>query len=76
MTLIVEFDAADVAAAVARLTPAQRRTLLAGELRTGPGYWPLRTALIDKGLMTTAQRVPVFTAFGRAVQAELQKAGS
>lgn len=68
-----------VARAVRVLTPAQRNAILHGTVGgplgfvEGRGYWPLRNGLIARGLMTTANRIPVLTNFGRAVQAELQK---
>lgn len=72
MTRGLDFSPEEVAEAVRTLTTAQRRTIAAGELRYGPGYWPLRSALVDKGLMITANREPVLTPFGRAVRAALR----
>lgn len=51
------------------LTPAQYRVMRAGGLTMKPGYWPLRAALIDKGLMTTANRELVLTPLGHALRA-------
>lgn len=72
MTLAIDFTEADIEAALRTMTDAQRRTVHAGVLDMRPGYWPLRSALIDKGLMTTANRLPVLTPFGRAVQARIR----
>jgi len=72
MTLAIDFTEADIEAALRTLTAAQRRTVRAGTLDMRPGYWPLRAALIDKGMMTTANRLPVLTPFGRAVQARIR----
>lgn len=75
MTRGIDFTEADVAEALRTLTAAQRRTVRAGRLDMQPGYWPLRTALIGKGLMTTANRLPVLTPLGRAVQEAMRSEG-
>lgn len=56
------------------LTPAQYRAMRAGGLAMKPGYWPLRTALIGKGLMTTANRELVLTPLGHALRALIRSA--
>ena len=60
----IDFTPDQVEQALRTLTDAQRRTVRTGRLGMQPGYWPLRNALIDKGLMTTANRLPVLTPFG------------
>jgi hypothetical protein len=75
MSRALDFTPEDVAAAVKSLTAAQRRAVSAGALRYGRGYWPLRNGLIERSLMTTANRIPVLTPFGRAVQVELRRSG-
>ena len=72
MSIANDFTAEDVAQALRTMTPAQRRTVKAGRLDRQPGYWPLLHALYDKGLMTSANRLPVLTPFGKAVQAALK----
>jgi hypothetical protein len=62
----------DLATIAAKLTPAQRRTVLAGGLTYGPGYWPLRNALHDKGLLTTARNQPVLTPLGHKLRAHIE----
>ena len=42
----------DIAAIVAKLTPAQRRAVLTGEA-LGGGMWAVRNALARKGLFTS-----------------------
>ncbi len=68
----VTFTTADVEHALRTMTAAQRRTVKAGRLDMKAGYWPLLHALYDKGLMTSANRLPVLTPFGKAVQAALK----
>lgn len=65
--------APDLAAIAAKLTPAQRRTVLAGELVYGPGYWPLRHALMDKGLVTVANQHAVLSQLGRQLRTYLRE---
>ena len=55
------------------LTSAQYRAVRVGGLMMGRGYWPLRNALIDKGLMFTANLQPVLTPLGNAVRALIWK---
>ena len=69
----VTFTDDDVELALRTMTAAQRRTVAAGRLDMQPGYWPLRAALIEKGLMTSANRLPVLTPFGCACQAQLRR---
>jgi hypothetical protein len=59
--------------AVAKLTPAQHRAVLAGRIDTLRGYWPLWNALNRKKLFTRANGSDVLTEFGRAVQRELME---
>ncbi len=64
-------------AVCAKLTVAQTRAVLRGTIGPnqwdrGPGYWPLRSALWDKGLFTTANLRDVLTPLGQAAQAHLR----
>lgn len=59
-------------ALVGTLTMAQRRAVRTGRLVRGRGYWPLRHALWEKGLFTTAALTDVLTPLGHEVQAELR----
>lgn len=65
----------DLDVTIAKLTPAQRRAVLAGKVgngfQRGPGYWPLRNALLDKKLFTLGGFKLVLTERGRQVQAVL-----
>lgn len=61
---------------IGRLTQAQRRAVLSGTIRQGPGYWPLHNALIDKGLFASANRIPVLTAWGKRIQQLLKDEGA
>lgn len=67
--------ATDLLAIAAKLTPAQRRAVLAGKIGNGfdqgRGYWPLRNALLDKGLFTIANHRLVPAALGRDLRAHL-----
>jgi hypothetical protein len=67
-------DQADLAAIAAKLTPAQHRAVLAGGPQYGPGYWPLLSAMVDKGLVISAGRQYVLSALGHKVQAFLTEA--
>lgn len=66
-------NATDFAAIAAKLTPAQRRAVLAGKIGNGfdqgRGYWPLRHALLDKGLFTVANHRLALSLLGRELQA-------
>jgi len=75
MTRGIDFTEADVAETLRTLTAAQRRTVRAGRLDRKSGYWPLLHALMGKGLMTTANRLPVLTPLGRAVQDAIRSEG-
>lgn len=57
----------------AKLTPAQRRAVLAGGPAMGPGFWPLRAALRHKGLLAPAFHSNALSELGIAVRAHLQK---
>jgi hypothetical protein len=66
--------APDHLAAIAdKLTPAQRRAVLAGGPRVGRGYWPLRAAMRQLGLLDPAFSSNTLSPLGRALRAHLQK---
>ena len=55
----------------AGLTKAQRRTVLAGRLYFGRGYWPLYHSLIEKGLVQISFGHPL-TPIGHQVRTILE----
>jgi hypothetical protein len=65
--------APDLDAIAAKLTAAQHRAVLAGG-PNGPGYWPLLSALVDKGLVGSAGYRYVLTPLGQRLQRHLQEA--
>lgn len=66
--------APDLDAIAAKLTAAQHRAVLAGGPKYGPGYWPLLSALVDKGLVGSAGFRYVLTPLGQRLQRHLQEA--
>lgn len=57
------------------LTKAQRRSVLAGRVSYGSGYWPLYNAMRDKGLITNMMG-NTLTPLGLAVRNHIQEQGS
>ena len=56
----------------AGLTKAQQRTVLAGRLYFGRGYWPLYHSLVEKGLVEKMFGHPL-TILGQQARAILEK---
>jgi len=56
---------------IKRLTPAQYRAVRSGSLMRGRGYWPLKQALVDKKLFTSANGRDVLTPLGQTLRERL-----
>lgn len=61
---------AEISYTAERLTSAQRRWVLNGEPFNRAGYWPLRHAMIGKGLIDGNNQL---TSFGLAVRRHIRE---